>query len=190
MLPIEREISNSIQVLKSGGLLLYPTDTIWGIGCDATNPEAVEKIYRLKNRTDSKSLIILLDKAEKILNYIRAMPEIAWDLIDFAESPLTIIYPDAMNLAANVIADDHSVAIRIVKDEFCRRLIRAFGKPIVSTSANISGTSSPLNFKNITLEIKEGVDYIVDQAFAHSGQPKPSQILKLEINGEFRIIRQ
>lgn len=190
MLPIDREIQNAVSVLKTGGILLYPTDTIWGIGCDATNELAVEKIYRLKNRTDSKSMIILLDKAEKILNYVRVMPEIAWDLIEFAESPLTIIYPDAVNLASNIIAEDHSVAIRIVKEEFCRKLIRTFGKPLVSTSANISGENSPVNFKNISRQIIEGVDYVVDESIDRSGSSKPSQIIKLGINGEFRIIRK
>ena len=177
-------------VLESGGTILYPTDTIWGIGCDATNPAAVEKIYRLKNRMEHKSLIILLDADEKIRDYVAVIPEIAWDLIKNTNTPLTIIYPDAKNLASNVIADDNSIAIRIVRNEFCRKLIKSFGKPIVSTSANIAGRNPPVDFKNITREIIDGVDYVVDESMAHFQKLKPSQIIKLEINGEFRIIRK
>ena len=187
---MEDEIKNCLTVLHSGGTILYPTDTIWGIGCDATNAEAVEKIYRLKKRSENKSMIILLDKAEKIQDYVSVMPEIAWDLIDFTETPLTIIYPNARKLAANVIAEDRSVAIRVVKDEFCSRLIYRFGKPLVSTSANISGQSPPSSYNNIAREIIDGVDFAVDPTQGVQGNFKPSQIIKLEVNGEFRIIRK
>jgi L-threonylcarbamoyladenylate synthase len=179
-----------VAVLQKGGTLLYPTDTIWGIGCDATNPTAVEKIYRLKKRTESKSLIILLDAVEKIGDYVAIVPDIAWGLVKNTKAPLTIIYPQAKNLAPNVIADDNSVAIRIVKNEFCIKLIRAFGKPIVSTSANISGGNPPADYQHIAPEIIRGVDYSVDKSLAGSHISQPSQIIKLEINGEFRIIRK
>jgi L-threonylcarbamoyladenylate synthase len=138
---------------------------------------------------ERKSLIILLDEAEKIRNFVTVIPEIAWDLIKRVDTPLTIIYPDAKNLAANVIADDRSVAIRIVRNEFCKRLIREFGKPIVSTSANLSGHPSPMIFKNISSEILTGVDHVVDESFEQLGQVKASRIIKLDLNGEFRIIR-
>lgn len=189
MLPIELEIQHCLQVLTSGGTILYPTDTIWGIGCDATNSMAVAKIYQLKQRIERKSLIIMLDKAENLRNYVSNIPEIAWDLLENVNNPLTIIYMEAKNLAENVIADDRSVAIRIVKNEFCRKLIEAFGKPIVSTSANISGAAPPLAFRNISQQIIDGVDYIVDESLDQIHELKPSRIIKLAQNGEFQIIR-
>ena len=187
---IDQEIRKCVSVLQAGGTLLYPTDTIWGIGCDATNPDAVEKIYRLKNRVESKSLIILLDAPGKIRDYVSVVPEIAWELVENTNAPLTVIYPQAKNLASNVTANDHSIAIRIVNNEFCQRLIRTFGKPIVSTSANISGAVQPLDFKDIAPEITGGVDHVVDESLSRFGNARPSQIIKLEINGEFKIIRQ
>ncbi|MEI7663350.1 MAG: L-threonylcarbamoyladenylate synthase [Bacteroidota bacterium] len=190
MLSFDQQIDKCVEILKKGGTLLYPTDTIWGIGCDATNPEAVEKIYKLKKRSENKSMIILLDKAEKIQDYVTVMPEIAWDLIDFAETPLTIIYPDARKLASNVIAEDHTIAIRVVKHDFCSRLIYRFGKPLVSTSANISGQTPPSSYNNIAREIIDGVDFAVDPTLGAQGNFRPSQIIKLEVNGEFRIIRK
>ncbi len=189
MSPIEREIDRCLATLTKNGILLYPTDTIWGIGCDATNPLAVEKIYHLKQRMERKSLIILIDTAEKIKDYVTTVPEIAWDLIKNVDTPLTIIYPAAKNLAENVIAEDGSVAIRIVKNEFCIGLIRSFGKPIVSTSANISGESTPLNFRNIPEEIIKGVDYVVDPSLDQVHELRPSRIIKLNPNGDFQIIR-
>ncbi|MEI7499494.1 MAG: L-threonylcarbamoyladenylate synthase [Bacteroidota bacterium] len=190
MSPIEREIKQCIMVLSSGGTLLYPTDTIWGIGCDATNFIAVEKVHRLKKKMERKNLIILLDKAEKIKDFVTDIPEIAWDLIKNVSTPLTIIYPNAKNLAANVISDDKSIAIRIVKNDFCKRLINEFGKPIVSTSANISGINAPRVFKDISSEIINGVDWVVDESLEQLGQVKASRIIKLNLNGEFRIVRQ
>ncbi len=190
ILPYEQEIQQCLSVLKNGGIILYPTDTIWGIGCDATNQAAVEKIYHLKKRTDSKSMIILVDEANRVMDYVKVVPEIAWDLIEYADSPLTVIYPGAMKLAPNVIAEDQSVAIRVVRNEFCRRLIRLLHKPIVSTSANITGKTPPAGFKDISAEIIAGVDYCVNQTIDQGRNLKPSQIIKLEINGEFRIIRK
>ncbi len=187
---MEEDVKKCLKVLREGGTILYPTDTIWGIGCDATNAAAVEKVYHLKQRMESKSLIILLAEAETLNDYVTSVPDIAWDLLKHADTPLTIIYPDAKNLAGNVVADDGSVAVRIVKNEFCRRLIHAFGKPIVSTSANISGTPPPLAFRNIVQEIIQGVDYAVAESREEIHELKPSQILKLKHNGEFQIIRK
>jgi len=187
---MQREINQCLSVLHAGGTILYPTDTIWGIGCDATNPQAVQKVYLLKKRVESKSLIILLDDAVRLTGYMDFVPEIAYDLIKNVDTPLTIIYPNAKNLAPNVVAEDRSIAIRIIKTEFCSRLIRAFGKPIVSTSANISGTKPPLTFKNIHPDIKNGVDYIVDPSLDELRMVQPSRIIKLNEKGEFRIIRK
>ncbi len=187
---MKQEINRCVEVLKAGGTILNPTDTVWGIGCDATNADAVEKIYFLKKRMESRSLIILLDVAEKIPDYAGNIPEIAWDILKSVETPLTIIYPNAKNLAKNVIGTDHSIAIRIVKNEFCQALIAAFGKPIVSTSANFSGERTPLTFKDIPAEIISNVDYVVKHFREEIHYIKPSRIIKLEENGEFKIIRK
>lgn len=187
---MEQEIKKSIEVLKSGGTILYPTDTIWGIGCDATNNEAVTKIYHLKRRVESKSMIILLDSADKLNDYVEEVPELAWDLLKSVDTPLTIIYPKARNLASNVVADDGSIAIRIVRHPFCTALIEAFGKPIVSTSANISGSASPRVFKEISPVIIQYVDHVVRLQQDDVQYVKPSRIIKLSTNGEFRIIRK
>ena len=184
------EINKCIDVLRQGGIILYPTDTVWGIGCDATNEDAVAKVYKLKKREDSKSMIILLDNEAKLLSYVREIPQQAWDLIDFSEKPLTIIYPDAKNLARNVIAEDGSIGIRITKDEFCRKLIEKFRKPIVSTSANISGKTAPVDFSSIDKEIQEGVDYVVNLRQNENTISNPSTIIKLGLRGEFKIIRK
>jgi L-threonylcarbamoyladenylate synthase len=187
---IETEIKNAIEVLRSGGIILYPTDTIWGIGCDATNEAAVKKIYDLKQRSDSKSMIILLDNEAKLPSYVQHVPEQAWQLIEYAEKPLTIIYSEAKNLAKNIIAEDGSIGIRITKDEFCKRLIEKFRKPIVSTSANISGENAPASFSQISDEIKRGVDYIVALRQEENKPSTPSTIIKLGIKGEIEIIRK
>ncbi len=186
---MEEEINKCIEVLKKGGTILYPTDTVWGIGCDATNEEAVDKIYRLKKRINIKSLIILLDSVESISSYVKTIPEIAWDLMKNVDKPLTIIYPNAQNLPKNVVAEDNSIAIRIVKEEFCNRLIQTYGKPIVSSSANISGERAPLVFKCVSKEMLKGVDYVVNLYQDRLQEVKPSRIIKLNENGEFNIIR-
>lgn len=183
------EVNKALEVLKSGGLLLYPTDTIWGIGCDATNKEAVDKIFKLKKREEIKSMIVLVDLEQKLNRYLKEVPEIAWDLIENSDKPLTIIYPDATGLASNLIHEDGSIAIRVVKDEFCNKLINRFGKPIVSTSANISGEATPETFKDISASILHGVDYVVNLRQNESGIVKPSTIIKLAMNGEIKIIR-
>lgn len=186
---MEEEVIKCLKVLKGGGTILYPTDTIWGIGCDATLQAAVKKVYRLKNRTEQKSMIILLDEKERLKDYVTSVPEIAWDLIKNVDTPLTIIYPGAKNLAKNVIAEDGSVAIRIVKHQFCRKLIHALGNPLVSTSANISGAPPPPGFRNIAREIIQGVDYVVDGSLEEIHALQASRIIKLNLNGEFQIIR-
>ena len=187
---MEEEIKKCVNILNSGGTILYPTDTIWGIGCDATNSAAVKKIYHLKQRIERKSLIILLSENSELKKYVARIPEIAWDLLKNVDTPLTIIYQEAKNLADNVVAEDGSVAIRIVKNDFCRKLIHSFGKPIVSTSANISGENPPMGFRNIVQGIIQGVDHVVDESYGLLQVLKPSRIIKLEQNGEFRIVRK
>jgi len=187
---MEEEIKRAIEALSQGKIILYPTDTIWGIGCDATNEEAVEKIYKIKQRTDSKSMLVLIDTADKISRYIKEVPSIAWDIIEINEEPLTIIFPEAIGLAPNLIAADKSIGIRITKEAFTQKLIAKFKKPIVSTSANIHGKSFPANFDEISDEIKDAVDYIVNWRQDEVFRKKPSGIIKVEVNGEIKIIRE
>ena len=187
---MEEEIKNALAVLHKGGTILYPTDTVWGIGCDARSKEAVNKIFKLKQRAEYKSMVVLVSDDKMINRYVKDVPAIAWDLIDAAEEPLTIIYPDGRMLAENIIAADGSVGIRIVKDEFCRNLIHKFGKPIVSTSANISGEPAPSSFRDIRLDIMNKVDYIVNLRQTETNNTKPSTIIKIAMNGEFKIIRK
>ena len=186
----ETDVENSLRVLKSGGTILYPTDTIWGIGCDATDKTAVEKVFAIKKRKEEKSLIILLDDAGKLYDYVEQLPPNASELIEFSESPLTIIYPEAVNLAGSVSAEDGSVAIRITKDIFCRELIKRFRKPLVSTSANISGTAAPKNFSEISGEIKNAVDYVVRHRQSENKFSKPSAVIRLGLKGEIEFIRK
>jgi L-threonylcarbamoyladenylate synthase len=183
------DIKNALKILREGGTILYPTDTIWGIGCDATNVEAVEKVYKIKKRNESKSMIILLDDAGWLTNYVEKVPDIAFDLIELAEKPLTIIYPNAKNLAKNLVALDGSIAIRIVRDEFCKKLISQFRKPLVSTSANISNQSPPANFDEINQKILNAVDYVVKWRQDDFSRNSPSGIIKLGINNEVQVIR-
>ncbi|MFM6976266.1 MAG: L-threonylcarbamoyladenylate synthase [Sphingobacteriaceae bacterium] len=184
------ELNKALEVLKNGGIILYPTDTIWGLGCDATNSAAVDKIFKLKGRDAGKSLIILLDNDNKLNSYVREVPEIAYDLIEYAEKPITIIYSGAKNLAPNLINEDGSVGIRIVKHAFCEQLIQRFRMPIVSTSANISGQPSPANFSEISDEILAGVDHIVNVDQDDLSERTPSTIMKLEPDGRFSFIRK
>lgn len=183
-------INEAVQVLRSGGLILYPTDTIWGIGCDATNPEAVAKIHKLKHSSDSKSMLVLLENPNLLNTYIEQVPDVAWELIEATTKPLTIIYPKAKNLAINLVAPDGSVGIRVVKHSFCEKLIRAFRKPIVSTSANIAGKKFPKNFGEIDSQIVEGVDYVVPQIYEESATHIPSSIIQLGVGGEVKVIRE
>lgn len=187
---LEQEINNTLEVLNKNGIILYPTDTIWGIGCDATNYKAVEKINKIKKRTKDKNFIVLIDDIKKLNNYVENIPEILYDLIESIDTPLTIIYPYAKNLTKNVIAKDNSIGIRITKDVFCKKLIQLFGKPIVSTSANISGEENPIYFNKISKDIINSVDYVVDLFHDRIKEIKPSTIIKLKVNGEFSVIRR
>jgi len=184
------EVAKAFKIIQDGGIILYPTDTIWGIGCDATNTEAVQKIYRLKQRDEAKSMIILLDNDNKLQSYVAEVPDVAYDLIEFAENPLTLVMPGAKNVSPALINKDSSIAIRIVKNDFCEQLIQRMRKPLVSTSANISGKASPQYFSQIDQEIIDGVDYVVD-IDQHSMEIKnPSTIMRLEPGGKFEFIRR
>ncbi len=187
---LKEEINKALEVLKAGGVILYPTDTIWGLGCDATNETAVNKLLQIKNRPPEKSLIVLLDTDNKLQSYISEVPEVAYDLIEYAENPLTIVFPGAKNLAPNVVNADGSVGIRVAKHDFCTPLIQRFRKPVVSTSANISGAVSPKNFDEIDQVIKDAVDYIVDFEQENKTNKKPSTIMKLSPGGQFEFIRK
>ncbi|WP_017259714.1 L-threonylcarbamoyladenylate synthase [Pedobacter arcticus] len=187
---LKEEITKALEVLKQGGLILYPTDTVWGIGCDATNVGAVAKVYELKKREDSKSMITLLDTDNKLQSYVSDVPDIAYDLIEYTEKPLTIIYSGAKNLAKNLVNSDGSIGIRVAKHDFCEQLIQRFRKPIVSTSANVSGEPTPGNFSEISQEIIDGVDYVVDLEQMISERKQASTIMKLEPDGKFVFIRK
>ena len=175
--------------MREGGVILYPTDTIWGIGCDATNEEAVRRVYEIKQRADSKAMLVLVDTPVKVDFYVQDVPDVAWYLIDVADKPLTIIYSGARNLAPNLLAEDGSVGIRVTGEEFSHRLCQQFRKAIVSTSANISGQPSPRNFSEISEDIKSAVDYIVGYRQEEKSNPKPSSIIKLGAGGVIQIIR-
>lgn len=184
------DIKKACQVMREGVVILYPTDTIWGIGCDATNEDAVRRVYEIKQRQDSKAMLVLVDSSVKVDFYVRDVPEVAWDLIDLADKPLTIIYSGARNLAANLLAEDGSVGIRVTNEDFSKRLCQQFRKAIVSTSANISGQPSPKNFSEISEEVKSAVDYIVGYRQEEMSNPKPSSIIKLDKGGVIKIIRE
>ena len=183
------DIMQCLKVLSDGGLILYPTDTVWGIGCDATNTQAVSRVYRLKQRDDSKALIVLIDSAEHLDHYVVDVPPIARELIDVAVNPLTIIYEGAYNLAPNLLGAEDSVGIRIPNDEFCHRLCELFGKPIVSTSANVSGGATPSTFGDIDEAIVKGVDHAVQYRRDDTTPHQPSNIILLSRDGTVKIIR-
>ena len=173
--------------MNEGGVILYPTDTVWGIGCDATNEEAVRRVYEIKKRADSKAMLVLVDSPVKVDFYVQ---DVAWDLIEVADKPLTIIYSGARNLAPNLLAEDGSVGIRVTNEDFSRRLCQQFRKAIVSTSANVSGQPGAANFSEISDEIKSAVDYIVGFRQDDMNKPKPSSIIKLGKGGVIKIIRE
>jgi L-threonylcarbamoyladenylate synthase len=187
---MREEINKALEVLKNGGVILYPTDTVWGLGCDATNETAVAKVNEIKGRSADKSLIILLDTDNKIQSYVDDVPEVAYDLIEYAEKPMTVIFSNAKNLAKNVINADGSVGIRVVRYDFCQQLLQRFRKPIVSTSANISGQPTAAFFDEISEDIKEAVDYIVDFDQEDRTPKQPSTIIKLGSGGLFEFIRK
>lgn len=183
------DIKAALEVLQKGGVILYPTDTIWGLGCDACNEEAVKRIYAIKNRIDSKSMLVLMENAALLERYVAEVPEIAYDLIELSEKPLTIIYDGAKNLAKNLIAEDGSIGIRLTTEAFSSDLIRRFKRPVVSTSANISGKPSPACFDEIEQEIIDAVDYVVKYRQDDTSKAVPSSIMKLGRGGEIKIIR-
>jgi len=187
---MREDIRKACEVLQKGGVILYPTDTVWGIGCDATNEEAVKRVYAIKQRVDSKAMLVLVDSDVKVDYYVQDVPEVAWDLIQYATKPLTIIYDGARNLAPNLLAEDGSVGIRVTSEEFSKQLCFRFRKAIVSTSANISGQPSPACFSEIQDEIKKSVDYIVGYRQDEPAGAKPSSILKLGKGGVVKIIRE
>ncbi|GET26898.1 threonylcarbamoyl-AMP synthase [Prolixibacter sp. NT017] len=184
------DIRQALEVLKKGGIILYPTDTIWGIGCDATNAEAVARVSELKKRESSRSMLVLMENPNLLNSYIEEVPEVAWDLIDVADKPLTIVYPGAKNLAKNLIAEDGSIGIRITEEPFTQQLIQRFHKPLVSTSANISGEPSPAFFDEVAPEIIEGVDYVVQYRQDERMPSSPSSVIKLGVGGEVQILRK
>jgi L-threonylcarbamoyladenylate synthase len=184
------DIKKALEVLKAGGIILYPTDTIWGIGCDATNEKAVERIYTIKKREDSKSMLVLMENPALLERYVDDVPEIAWDLVEVATTPLTVIYQNAKNLAKNLVGDDGSIGIRFTKEAFTVQLLQRFRKPLVSTSANISGKKSPAFFDEITDEIKSQVDYIVEFRQDDTTPAQASSIIKLGAGGRIDIVRK
>lgn len=185
----ELEVEKALDVLRKGGIILYPTDTIWGIGCDATNEKSVRRIYEIKKREDSKTMIILVADERDVLQYVAAPDPQVFEFIEEQTRPVTIVFEHALGLPDNLVAEDGSIAIRIVKDEFCRHLIKRLKKPIVSTSANISGQASPKNFFEVSDEIKTAVDYIVKWRQDDTTLAQPSQIMKWNNDGTRTIIR-
>ena len=184
------DIKKALEVLKAGGIILYPTDTIWGIGCDATNEKAVERIYKIKKREDSKSMLVLMENPALLERYVVEVPEIAWDLVEIATTPLTVIYPNAKNLAKNLVAEDGSIGIRFTKEAFTSQLLQRFRRPLVSTSANLSGEKSPAFYGEISDEIKSQVDFIVEYRQNDTTPAQPSSIIKLGSGGRIDIIRK
>ena len=197
---MKEQIQKAIEVLRSGGIILYPTDTVWGIGCDATDPEAVAKIYAIKNREDSKSLVLLASDIDMVCRYVKEIPEMAVQLVEVNDKPMTIIYPGAVVgnaeeksphcLAYNAVAEDGTVGIRIPMMDFCQQLVSRFGRPIVSTSANISGEATPKKFAEISEQIKSAVDYIVDPSLEKGATGKSSSIIKVGLDYSIEIIRK
>lgn len=186
---MKKEIEQATQIIANGGVILYPTDTVWGIGCSALSEDAVGKIYKIKQRSESKSMIVLVDSIERLINYVEVLPDIAIDLIQKAEKPLTIIYPKAKNLPNNLVASDGSIAIRVVNHPFCMKLIAEMNAPLVSTSANISGEPTPMCYEDISPDVKNQMDFIVDKIHETSLNAQPSTIIKLIDQTLFEIIR-
>jgi L-threonylcarbamoyladenylate synthase len=186
---MKQEIENCLSILKRGGLILYPTDTVWGIGCDATNPDAVEKVFKLKKGSDEKALICLVSDFKMLNEYVENIPEVAYDILKYAKKPTTIIYDDPIRVADNIIAKDNTLAIRVPKDDFLKKLIQRMRRPLVSTSANISGEKTPQSYSEITPLILEGVDYVVN-LHHEKKSGKPSAIIKLGNDGSVKVIRK
>ena len=187
--PLNHEVHKAYEIIKEGGIILYPTDTVWGIGCDATNPTAVAKIYKLKKRAETQSMIVLMNGEKMTYTVFKDIPEVAWQIIDLSENPTTLVLDKPRNIAANLIAPDQTLGIRIVKEPFCFKLLKKKKKPLVSTSANISGQPTPKSFKEISPEIIKGVDYVVNLHHEKIAG-KPSTIIKLSADSQVKIIRK
>ena len=190
MKTIDEDIKLACETLRKGGVILYPTDTVWGIGCDATRSDAVKRFFEIKHRADNKALIVMLGDEQSLERYVDDVPEIAYDLIDATVKPLTIVYDGGCNLAPELLGEDGSVGIRVTKVELSKAVCYAFRKPIISTSANISGNPTPQNFYEIEDEIKQGVDYVAEERREEDEKKSPSSIIKFEKNGTFAIIRE
>lgn len=187
---LQDDIKKAIEVMKNGGVILYPTDTVWGIGCDATNAEAVAKVYKIKHRDDSKALICLVDSPVRLQRYVRNVPEVAWQVMELATKPTTVIFDNAVNLAPNLIAEDGSIGMRVTQEDFSKELCYRFQKPIVSTSANISGEPAAENYKDISEELLNSVDYVCYSRRQEKKPHTPSSIIRIKVNGEVEIIRK
>ncbi len=185
-----REAQQAAQILRESGIILYPTDTVWGLGCDATNAAAVERIYRLKRSENKKSMLVLCASADMVVRYVDKAPGIAFEVMELATSPLTLILPGATGLAANLIPDEGTLGVRVPDHRFCRQLLRALGRPVVSTSANISGQATPAGLQEVAREIVEGVDYVVDPRFEGRPTRKASSIIAFGEGGEVKVIRE
>jgi len=187
---LRREVDEVVRVLREGGIILYPTDTVWGLGCDATNAEAVDRIYRLKRSENKKSMLVLCASADMVVRYVNRAPGIAFEVMEMATSPLTLILPGATGVAANLIPDEGTLGIRVPDHEFCRRMLRALQRPVVSTSANISGEATPTGLQEVSREIIDGVDFVVNPRFEGKPTRKASSIIAFGEGGEVRIIRE
>jgi len=188
--PWDREdLNRALQTLQSGGIILYPTDTVWGLGCDATNAAAVQRIFHIKQRSDSNGLVVLADGPAMLEKHVKEVPELAWDLMDLSDKPITIVYDNAMGLAHRVTAANGTVGIRLTRDPFCAKLIQLLKKPLVSTSANMSGRPTPNNFQEIEDIIKTAVDYVMEFRQSDTQKAFPSSIIRLRPNGEVTVIR-
>jgi len=187
---IKQAVDEAVKILKEGGVILYPSDTIWGLGCDATNPKAVEKLIEIKKCKEHNGFIILADNADMICRYVKVIPEVALDILEVNDKPLTIIYPGSIGLAPNVPAEDGSIGIRLVDNDFCKALIYKYRKPLVSTSANISGEPAPADYDSISEEVRAAADWIAHPKFGRGATGKPSSIIKLGVGGEVKIIRK
>lgn len=187
---MNEDIKQALEVLQRGGVILYPTDTVWGLGCDATNAEAVAKVYSIKRRAESKSMIVLFDCVQRINGYFDKIPEVAYDMMELSDKPLTLVLDGAKNMATNLIAEDGTVGVRVTSEEFSKTLCARFKRPIVSTSANISGEATPAIFAEITEKIVGAVDYVVGYRQDDNSRNKPSSIIRLASNGNVKIIRE
>ena len=187
---MQPEIDQAVRTLRSGGLILYPTDTVWGIGCDATNADAVARIYALKRSENKKSMLVLCASADMVVRYVNRAPAIAFEVMELADKPLTLILPGAAGLAPNLIPEEGTLGVRVPDHEFCRRMLQAFGRPVVSTSANLSGEPAAVSLSDTAREIVDGVDFVVDPGCEGKPTHKPSSIIAFAEDGAVRIIRE